>query len=58
MGAVLEKIVEVEIFGNFCRISGFAAVIFSGLGKDIGDGTVVIEGKIKGAVGVSAADVD
>ena len=57
IGAVLDKFVQMEIFGHFHRLTGFSAEVFPRLAEDIGNHPVVVDGKIKGTVGISVADV-
>jgi hypothetical protein len=47
----------MEILGHFHGLTSFSAEVFSRLAEDIGNHPVVVDGKIKGAIGIPIADV-
>src|SRR5664279_1485809 len=57
MGAVLDQVVEVEIFGHFRRLGRFSGEKFPGMAEDLGYHAVVIDGKIKGSGRVQFTDI-
>src|SRR6266704_1741513 len=58
MGAVLDQVVEIQVFGDLCRLACFSAVVSAGQGENIDHGPIVINSKVERTGGVPATDID